>query len=98
MSGVCSGKLEVEPRNAYRLSRHARYQRRYGAKAFRFGAEAADVTVRLNAAGRRLLRKPYFRVQFTLSLRETATGAVRRFSWTLFVSRSYLAELGVPQR
>ena len=94
-NGVCGGKLQVEPRLAFKRSARTRYRTRYGARDFRTKTESARIAVRLNAAGRRELRKQFFRLQFTLRLKETATGQVRQLEWTENLSRRLLQQNGV---
>lgn len=93
--GVCAGKLVVEPRLAFMRSDTTRYRTRYGATAFRFTTQSAKITVPLNASGRKELRKPFMRIQFTLRLNETATGQARQFEWTENLSRAILKQRGV---
>jgi Ca2+-binding RTX toxin-like protein len=94
-NGVCAGKLAVEPRLAFKRSATTRYRTRYGAKAFRFTTQNAKITVPLNSRGRRELRKAVFRFQFTLRLKDTATGNVREFAWTESLNRAFLKDRGV---
>jgi hypothetical protein len=94
VNGVCAGKLVVEPTGAYRRSASTRHRQRYGAKAFRFTTQSGRVTVPLNAAGRRQLRKSAFKFQFTLRL-ETPSGTVRQEQWTEYLVRSFLRQQGV---
>jgi hypothetical protein len=93
--GVCGGKLQVEPRRAFERSAKTRFRTRYGARDFRFTTQSARITVALNAAGRKQLRKPVIRLQFTLRLKETATGRVHQFEWTENLNRAFLKERGV---
>jgi Ca2+-binding RTX toxin-like protein len=94
-NGVCAGKLVVEPRLSFRRSATTRFRNRYGATEFRFKTQSAKITVKLNAKGRTELRKPFMRLQFTLRLKETATGTVRQFEWTENLSRAFLKQRGV---
>jgi hypothetical protein len=95
VGGTCAGKLSVEPQGAFRRSAAVRYRQRFGARGFRFTTRSAKVTVPLNAAGRRELRKRAFKLQFTLRLRETESGAVRELAWTQYMTRFELRRLGV---
>jgi Ca2+-binding RTX toxin-like protein len=94
-NGVCAGKLQVEPRLAFKRSATTRYRQRYGATAFRFTTGSARILVRLNAAGRKEIAKSVARMQFTLRLTETATGQVRELAWTETMSRFYMRRLGI---
>lgn len=95
-SGVCAGKLAVEPRMAFRKSKSQRYRERYGAREFRFKTQSARITVPLNARGRKELRKPFFRLQFTLRLSDRQKrGRIREFAWTENLSRFILRREGV---
>ena len=73
----------------------SRLRERYGAREFRFTTETARVSVPLNAAGRRELRKPVFRLQFTLRLTDRPKKRVRQFAWTEILVRSALRREGV---
>jgi hypothetical protein len=92
---VCAGKLQVEPKGAYGKSTSTRFKQRYGATAFRFKTGSAKITVKLNAAGRKQLRKEFFKLQFTLRLTETASGTVKQIEWTQNLSRAFLKKKGV---
>jgi hypothetical protein len=94
-SGLCAGKLVVEPKGAYAKSASTRFKQRYGAKELRFRTASARITVPLNAEGRKQLRKPFFKLQFTLRLNETATGKVKQIEWTQYLSRAELKKRGV---
>ncbi len=94
-NGVCAGKLQVEPRLAFKRDAKTRFRTRYGARDFRFKTASARIAVRLNARGRKELRKQVFRLQFTLRLKEAATGRVRQFEWTETLSRRMLQQAGV---
>lgn len=94
-NGVCAGKLAVEPRQAFKRSAKTRFRTRYGATEFRFKTQSAKITVKLNAAGRKALRKPVIRLQFTLRLKETASGQVKQFEWTETLNRAFLKDRGV---
>ena len=88
--GRCKGSVIVEPTGAYRRSAADRKKQRYGARSFSLGAKGAKVTIPLNAAGRRQLRKSAFKLQFTINLKETDTRTKRRFEWTSYLVRSFL--------
>jgi hypothetical protein len=92
---VCAGKLQVEPKGAYGKSTSSRYKNRYGATQFRFKTASGKITVKLNAAGRKQLRKDFFKLQFTLRLTEQATAAIRQIEWTQNLSRAFLKKHGV---
>jgi hypothetical protein len=87
--GACKGSIVVEPTGAYARSDADRRKQRYGAKEFRITGPT-KVSVRLNSAGRRELRKSAFKLQFTINLKETATKTKRRFEWTSYLVRSFL--------
>jgi hypothetical protein len=93
--GVCAGKLAVEPRMAFRNSKSKRFRDRYGAREFRFKTQSARITVPLNARGRKELRKPFFRLQFTLRLNDQVKKRVREFAWTENFARFTLRQRGV---
>jgi len=88
--GVCKGTIVVEPKGAYAHSAAERAKRDYGARKFAI-SKSTKVTIKLNAAGRKELRKSAFRFQFTLRLKETATGTKRQFEWTSYLVRSFLS-------
>jgi hypothetical protein len=87
--GACKGSVIVEPTGAYARSDADRKKQRYGAKEFRI-TKTTKVSIRLNAAGRKQLRKSAFKLQFTINLKETATSTKRRFEWTSYLVRSFL--------
>ena len=87
--GACKGSIVVEPSGAYARSEADRKKRRYGAKSFRI-TKSTKVSIRLNSAGRKQLRKSAFKLQFTINLKETATNTKRRFEWTSYLVRSFL--------
>lgn len=94
-NGVCAGKLQIEPRLAFKRSASTRFKQRYGATAFRFTTGSARILVRLNASGRKEIKKSISRMQFTLRLNETATKKVRELAWTETLSRFYMQRLGI---
>ena len=87
--GACKGSIVVEPTGAYSRSEAVRKEQRYGAKSFRI-TKPTKVSIRLNSAGRKQLRKPFFKLQFTINMKETATNTKRRFEWTSYLVRSFL--------
>ena len=87
--GACKGSIVVEPSGAYSRSEADRKKQRYGAKEFRI-TKSTKVSVRLNAAGRKQLRKSAFKLQFTINMKETATNTKRRFEWTSYLVRQFL--------
>jgi hypothetical protein len=85
--GRCRGALVVEPVNAYARSKKVRRRQRFGRAEFAFGGGGSHgVTAVLNAAGRRELRKRFLRLQFTVVLKDAASGTTRRFAWTAALS------------
>ena len=86
---ACKGSIVVEPTGAYGRSDADRKKQRYGAKEFRI-TKSSKVSIRLNSAGRKQLRKSAFKLQFTINLKETATNTKRRFEWTSYLVRSFL--------
>lgn len=91
--GACRGALVVEPVGAYARSKKTRRRQRFARKEFSFTGATHNVTARLNAAGRRELRKRFFRMQFTVVLKETASGATRRFTWTGAIAPRFLRSI-----
>jgi hypothetical protein len=87
--GACKGSIIVEPTGAYARSDAVRKQQRYGAKEFRI-TKTTKVSIRLNSAGRKQLRKSAFKLQFTINMKETATNTKRRFEWTSYLVRAFL--------
>jgi Ca2+-binding RTX toxin-like protein len=87
--GVCKGSIVVEPTGAYNRSEADRKKQRYGAKSFKI-TKSTKVSIRLNSAGRKQLRKSAFKLQFTINMKETATGTKRRFEWTSYLVRQFL--------
>lgn len=87
--GVCKGSVVVEPKGAYLRSDAERRKNRYGARKFAITKKSA-VTIELDSDGRRQLRKSTFKLQFTVRMKETATGTKRSFEWTSLVVKSFL--------
>jgi hypothetical protein len=87
--GACKGSIVVEPTGAYNRDAAARKKQRYGAKSFRI-TKSTKVSIRLDAAGRKQLRKSAFKLQFTINVKETATGTKHRFEWTSYLVRRFL--------
>lgn len=87
--GACKGSLVVEPSGAYAKSAADRKKQRYGAKSFKI-TKSTKISIRLNAAGRKQLRKSAFKLQFTINVKETATGTKHRFEWTSYLVRQFL--------
>jgi hypothetical protein len=87
---ACKGSVVVEPKSAYAKDAATRAKNRYGTKKFTIGGSSAKVTIPLNSAGRKQLRKSAFKLQFSIRLKETATKTKRQFEWTSYVVRSAL--------
>ena len=87
--GACKGSLVIEPTGAYNRSEADRKKQRYGAKSFKI-TKSTKISIKLNSAGRKQLRKSAFKLQFTINLKETATGTKRRFEWTSYLVRQFL--------
>lgn len=87
--GACKGSLIIEPTGAYARTDAQRKAQRYGAKSFKI-TKSTKVSIRLNSAGRKQLRKSAFKLQFTINMKETATNTKRRFEWTSYLVRQFL--------
>jgi hypothetical protein len=87
--GACKGSLVIEPTGAYNRDAATRKKQRYGAKSFKI-TKSTKVSIRLNAEGRKQLRKSAFKLQFTINVKETATGTKHRFEWTSYLVRAFL--------
>ena len=87
--GACKGSIVVEPTGAYNRTAAERKAQRYGAKEFKI-TKSTKVTIKLNSAGRKQLRKSAFKLQFTINMKETATKTKRRFEWTSYLVRAFL--------
>jgi RTX calcium-binding nonapeptide repeat (4 copies) len=88
--GACKGSIVVEPKGAYARSAATRKAQRYGVAKFAITKSSAKVKIKLNSAGQKQLKKPAFKLQFTINLKETATGTKRRFEYTSYLVRSFL--------
>jgi hypothetical protein len=89
-SGACKGSVVVEPKGAYAKDAATRAKNRYGAKKFAITGSSAKVTIPLNSAGRKQLKKSAFKLQFSIRLKETATKTKRQFEWTSYVVKAAL--------
>lgn len=87
--GRCTGSVVVEPKSAYLRSDAERRKNRYGVRKFSI-TKKTSLTIALNSAGQRQLRKSTFKLQFRVNLKETATGTKRSFEWTSHVVKSFL--------
>jgi hypothetical protein len=90
VGGVCKGSIVVEPKSAYLRTPEQRRAQRLGSKKLEIDRASGRVTIPLNSRGRRELRKEAFKLQFTVRLKETATGTKREFTWTSYVRRDDL--------
>ncbi|HEX8054696.1 MAG TPA: calcium-binding protein [Thermoleophilaceae bacterium] len=84
---ACKGSVVVEPKGAYAKDAATRAKQRYGVKKFSIGGSSAKVTIALNSAGRKQLKKSAFKLQFSIRMKETATKTKRQFEWTSYVVR-----------
>jgi hypothetical protein len=75
---------------AYAKSKKFRRKHRFARKEFSFTGATHGVTAHLNAKGRKELRKKFFRLQFTVVMKETGTGKTRRLAWTSYIVRAFL--------
>lgn len=87
--GVCTGSVVVEPKSAFLRSDAERKKNRYGVKKFSI-KKKTSVTITLNSAGQKQLKKSTFKLQFQVNLKETATKTKRRFEWTSHVVKAFL--------
>lgn len=87
--GVCKGSIVVEPKGAYLKSDSVRKANRYGAAKFAI-SKSSRVSIPLNSAGQRQLRKSSFKLQFRVNLKEMPTRTKRSFEWTSLVVKAAL--------
>lgn len=87
--GVCKGSIVAEPKSAYLRTDAERKKSRYGVKKFSI-TKKTSVSIALNSAGRKQLRKSAFKMQFRVNLKETATGTKRSFEWTTYTVKAFL--------
>lgn len=88
--GACKGSIVVEPKAAYRRTPEQRRAQRLGSMKFTIEGAGKKLKIRLNSRGRRELRKEAFKLQFTVRLKEAATGVKREFTWTSYVRKDDL--------
>jgi hypothetical protein len=86
--GVCKGSVVVEPKGAYTKSASYRKSHRYAVKKFSI-TKATKVAIRLDSAGSHQLKKPAFKLQFHVNLKETASGTKRAFEWTSYIVKAF---------
>jgi hypothetical protein len=88
--GACKGSIVVEPKSAYLRTPAQRRAGQFGSMKFTIEGSSGKLKIRLNSRGRRELRKEAFKLQFTVRLKEAATGLKREFTWTSYVRRDDL--------
>lgn len=88
--GACKGSIVVEPKSAYSKTPQQRRAQRLGSAKFAIAGSSAKIKIGLNSRGRRELRKPAFKLQFTIRMKETATGTKREFVWTNYIVPEFL--------
>jgi Ca2+-binding RTX toxin-like protein len=90
VDGACRGSIVVEPKSAYSRPPQQRRAQRLGSARFAIEGASGKVRIALNSRGRRELRKSQFKLQFTIRMKEAATGTRREFVWTNFVVPEFL--------